>query len=102
MWIDADAVFTNKLKSLEDLFKETTFSNDLLIARDAWSHVPFMPPPILVNSGVMIFRNSAWSRTFPSNVLSKGKVLEKEYNFGFTDQPRVVKELLDQGEMPPT
>lgn len=54
MWIDADTFVMNQNVRIEDLMVEEMNGRDIMIARD-WK---------MINSGVMIIRNTPWARRF--------------------------------------
>eukprot|EP01134_Creolimax_fragrantissima_P007190 CFRG7190T1 len=81
MWIDSDAVFTNMNITLESIIEKAS-DKEFLIADD--------PAGWMLNTGVMFFRNTEWTR----NMIQKWWTMPKhQHNMG-AEQKQLIK-LLD-------
>lgn len=64
LWIDADAVFWDHSRRIEDVLQVDPASAYEIWAQDIWPDYPSIHRNELIDTGVVLFRNSLWARQF--------------------------------------
>eukprot|EP00747_Dinoflagellata_sp_TGD_P179049 gnl/TRDRNA2_/TRDRNA2_29189_c0_seq1.p1 gnl/TRDRNA2_/TRDRNA2_29189_c0~~gnl/TRDRNA2_/TRDRNA2_29189_c0_seq1.p1 ORF type:complete len:519 (-),score=72.42 gnl/TRDRNA2_/TRDRNA2_29189_c0_seq1:50-1468(-) len=64
LWIDADACFFNESKSIEEAFDIHARPRAEMWAQDIWPDFPSVQRHELIDTGVVLFRSSRWTRQF--------------------------------------
>lgn len=96
VWMDNDILFTNFDPRFEDLIEQYAHSEtNLIITRDLRYDLQ------IINSGIFLLRNSAWSRTFISTIMNspEARANSRLDEARLKDQPVIIKYLLKEGEI---
>lgn len=64
LWIDADAVFFDRSRGIDEVFNVSGWPNAEMWAQDIWPDYPSVQRMELIDTGVVLFRNSLWTRQF--------------------------------------
>ena len=97
MFVDCDCMVTNSTISIESVLMNHGI-RDLTVSRDIrW--LPKRKPWIPINSGVLIMRNTEFSKRLLKRVLEEPKLPSRWKQFGLVDQPILTKVLYDMGEL---
>jgi len=97
MFVDCDCMITNSTISIESVLMNHGM-RDLTVSRD----VPWRPtskPWVPINSGVLIMRNTVFSKRLLKRVLKEPKLPSRWKQWGLLDQPMLTKVLYDMGEL---
>lgn len=64
LWIDADAVFFDYSRRIEDVMGVAQSQAIQMWAQDIWPDYPSIHRKEIIDTGVVLFRNSLWTRNF--------------------------------------
>eukprot|EP00927_Polykrikos_kofoidii_P060491 TRINITY_DN55454_c0_g1_i1.p1 TRINITY_DN55454_c0_g1~~TRINITY_DN55454_c0_g1_i1.p1 ORF type:complete len:574 (-),score=66.01 TRINITY_DN55454_c0_g1_i1:8-1729(-) len=64
LWIDADAVFFDQSRSIEEVMRIAEHPTAEMWAQDIWPDYPSIHRNERIDTGIVLFRNTRWTRQF--------------------------------------